>query len=80
MKALLLTLALVPLSGCATLERDLDTFNSALAHVDWAAVSQSWADSNARMKARNREYLRDHGSRTHFIYSLGPGIYRVTGY
>ena len=76
MKALLLALALTPLTGCAT----LDSFNASMAHVDWVAVSQSWADSNARMEARNREYLRDYAPRNYYIYSLGPGRYQVTGY
>lgn len=80
MKALLLALALAPLTGCATLERDLASFSASMAQVDWVAVSQSWADSNARMEARNRDYLRNYAPRNYYIYSLGPGRYQVTGY
>ncbi len=80
MKALLLALALAPLTGCATLERDLAFFNTSMAQVDWVAVSQSWANSSAMMEARNREYLRDYAPRNYYIYSLGPGRYQVTGY
>ena len=80
MKALLLALALAPLTGCATLERDLASFNASMAQVDWVAVSQSWADSNAQMEARNREYRRYYAPQNYYIYSLGPGRYQVTGY
>jgi hypothetical protein len=91
MKALILALALAPLAGCATLERDLreldrslsaqaDTFNAAMAQVDWAAVSQSWADSAARSNYRTQAMLYNSWPTTTNCYSHNPGHIRCTSY
>jgi hypothetical protein len=91
MKALILVLALAPLAGCATLERDLrdidhalsaqaDSFNATMAKVDWAAVSQSWADSAARSDYRTQALLNSTRPSSISCYSHSPGHIHCTSY
>lgn len=69
MKALILALALAPLSGCATLDQ-----------VDWVAVSQSYADSAARSNYRAQALLYAPAPRSYTVRDLGMGRYSVSGY